>query len=91
MIGRATCSILALLFCLAAPTQAKERVRKSPFSSSTYRIWKEPRRGPTPRSVDQVIKRSPPVGNASQGLEDKGGRFVADPGQVRPPGQRTQK
>lgn len=70
-----------LLVSVTTPTDAKEpatTIRKSPFSSSSYRIWKEPRRGPTPRSVERVIRRNPPVGPHSDKLEQQGSHFTSD-------------
>ena len=59
-------------------TEPALTIRKSPFSSSTYRLWKEPRRDPTPRSVERVIKRSAPIGAQTQKLEEQGGRFSSE-------------
>jgi hypothetical protein len=63
------------------PALAKEpalTIRKSPFSSSRHRLWTEPRRGPTPRAVERVIKRSPPIGTQTQRLEEQGSRFTSE-------------
>jgi hypothetical protein len=73
--------LAVILGLLVTPCAAKEpalTIRKSPFSSSTYRVWKEPRRDATPRSVERVIKRNPPIGKQTQKLEEQGGRFTSE-------------
>lgn len=62
----------------AGSSLAKEQTRRSPFSSSTYRIWKEPRGAQKPRSVDRVIRRNPPAGAHSEKLEQQGSHFTSD-------------
>src|SRR5512139_181350 len=79
--GQGLACVAFIMTVVVRPGFAKEpahTIRKSPFSSSTYRIWKEPRRGPTPRSLERVIKRNPPIGAHSQKLEEQGGRFTSE-------------
>lgn len=73
--------IALVLGTVTSQSFAKEpalTIRKSPFSSSSYKLWKEPHRGPTPRSVERTIRRNPPVGTHSQNLEQQGGRFTSE-------------
>ena len=87
----------ALLFVsVTTPSLAKEpalTIRKSPFSSSTYRVWKEPRRASTPRTVERVIRRNPPVGPHSQKLEQQGSHFTSDgkAPYIKPPATSRQR
>lgn len=78
---RVVLRLVLLIAFTAPPTLAKEpslTIRKSPFSSSSYRLWKGAKRDPTPRSVERTIRRNPPVGPHSEKLEDQGSHFTSD-------------
>jgi hypothetical protein len=73
-------SVLPGLIILSSPVSAKDpplTIRKSPFSSSSYHLWKGQRRSPSQR-VEPINRRNPPVGTHSQNLEERGRHFTSD-------------